>query len=148
MLRPTFIINVLGVLIFYSIRFWVCKGERKVLLWGILAGVFSVSIIYGYSVKFKDEYGIYSLSATKVNQDFITTIMHHMNYLDSDNEISLAVQKEYDVVYDNQQDNHDLVSIKENVINITNCNLKEMSEYVDNCKRNNRLAYLVRTAKS
>lgn len=138
MLRPTYIINVLGVLIFYSIRFWVCKGERKVLLWGILAGVFSLSIIYGYSVKFKDDYGIYSLSATKVNQDFITTIMHHMNYFDSDNELSLAVQEEYD----NQHENHELLSIPDNVINKIDCNLKEISDYVDNCKSNNKMAYL------
>ena len=142
MLRPTFIINIVGVLIFYCIRFWASKEERRVLIWGILVGIFTLSIVHGYSVKFYENYGVYSLSATKVNQDFITTIMHHMNYLDSDNELSLAVQEEYDVVYDSQHENHDLLSIPDNVINKIDCNLKEISDYVDNCKRNNKMAYL------
>ena len=140
-LRPTFIINIFGVLVFYIARFFVFKKERKILIFGILVGLFSLSIVHVYSVKFKDKYGIYSLSATKVNQDFITTVLHHMNYLDPNNEISILVQKEYEVVSNNLE-NSDLLTIPVTVKDKTDYSLTELLVYVDQCKRKNRLLYL------
>lgn len=77
-LRPTFLLNYCVLLAFWIIRFCMYKSERKILGCNIICSLLLGFLILGYAGKFYSQYGVVTLSATKVQQDCITIVQQSL----------------------------------------------------------------------
>lgn len=77
-LRPTFLVNYCIVVVFWSIRYFMYSNEKRILIKNLI-GAFGVGLfVIGYCAKFNEQYGIFTLSATKAQQDCITIVQHSL----------------------------------------------------------------------
>ena len=77
-LRPTFLINYCVLFVFWLIRFVMYKSERSILRYNLICSLGIGIFILGYAGKFYSQYEIFTLSATKVQQDCITVVQQSL----------------------------------------------------------------------
>ena len=77
-LKPTFLINIVIVTAFWLIRAIMYKKERSTCAKVLIAMCAVFAVILGYSKGIEKEFGVNTLSVTKLQQDTITIMMHNL----------------------------------------------------------------------
>lgn len=77
-LRPTFLVNYIITLLFWSIRFFMYLNERRILLKNIIGSAIVGITVLGYAMLICKQYGIFTLSTTKTAQDCITIVQQSL----------------------------------------------------------------------
>lgn len=97
-LRPTFLVNYCILIAFWLARFFMYLNERKILRKNLIVSGIIGMMVVGYCAKFNEQYGVFTLSGTKTQQDCITVVQHSLwydvQYVDAiDKEIVSIIQE-------------------------------------------------------
>ena len=74
MLKPTYLILIFVVLLFFVFRFVILREERKILYWGLLGLILSSAGILGYCEMNNRHNGQFVLSNISLNNTLFTSV--------------------------------------------------------------------------